>query len=156
MLYTLVFTLAGGVITNADAPATLPSNAAQSGSLDPARQWALAASAILCERNGGSHLLLGEVEKDASRHIPAFIRDLRTGPWLVGNRQDLFDRLSWVDEAGQRKEFDDLGKIVSSLSAEGFDQGASWCIAGRPQEPVPPPLRARALSETWQRRTSGL
>lgn len=81
--------------------------------LTPAQKWALAASALLAERNRARHDVLGELEP-----TPANIRGWKRGLrlwWGVHTRADLLARLRWLEEQGHRKEFERLGDVLGSL-----------------------------------------
>jgi len=80
------------------------------------RSWALAASALLTERNGerhdrlaGSDLTTGEAER---------VRRLLTDWWDVTDRRGLLDALKWIQNAGHRERFARMGEQLAILTAE--------------------------------------
>ena len=77
--------------------------------------WALAADALLTERNGEKHDSLAGMERTATniRLIKDRIRD----SWDINSRSDLLDTLKWLEQGGHRAEFEEMGKQVSSMSA---------------------------------------
>lgn len=79
------------------------------------KNWALAASALLTERNGQRHDLLGGSERtDANvKNWKQIMRDW----WGINSRADLFMVLKWLDEGGHRQDFEQLGEFSRSLSA---------------------------------------
>jgi Protein of unknown function (DUF1266) len=77
------------------------------------KEWALAVSALLTERNGGRHdLLAGYPRTSAS---VADTRRLLREWWGVRGRRDLLGTLHWLEEGGHRKGFEQLGASVAGL-----------------------------------------
>lgn len=73
------------------------------------QKWALAASAILAQRNGDKHDLLGGRERTPDNIN--YARRLLAGSWGVRNRQGLIDTLRDLRETGWRAEFTRLGTM---------------------------------------------
>lgn len=80
------------------------------------KRWALAASAMLTERNRHRHDLLGGAEQsDATVRAT---RRLLSEWWGVNNRDDLLRALKWIDDSGHRTEFERLLAKLTPMSAE--------------------------------------
>jgi Protein of unknown function (DUF1266) len=81
-----------------------------------AQAWALAASAILTERNGQRHDLLGGSERNPANaeHWKRILSDW----WGVRNREDLLSALEWIDDGGHRINFEKLGIFLGSLDEQ--------------------------------------
>lgn len=84
--------------------------------LSPQRSWALAASAVLTERNGqlhdrlaGAHLTAREAEK-ARRTLGEW--------WGVTDRASLLDSLEWIQKTGHRERFARTGEQLATLTSE--------------------------------------
>src|SRR5262245_32753853 len=86
--------------------------------VDP-KQWALAASAILHQRNGDRHDLLGGRELNPEN--AAYARELLGGSWQARDRQALENALEWVRESGQRGEFNRFGRMAVAGMEPGPD-----------------------------------
>jgi hypothetical protein len=84
--------------------------------LMPAEEWALAASALLAERNGHRHDLLGGIVA-TEPEVKRWKYRLRNW-WSVNNRTDLLMTLKWLNEEGHRKYFEQVGAELTALSAE--------------------------------------
>jgi hypothetical protein len=84
------------------------------------KAWALAASAVLTERNGQRHDLLGEAEPTDAIIIDT--KKLMYDAWGIANRQDLFNVLRWIDEKGHRIEFEKAGSSISSFSPRQYEE----------------------------------
>jgi hypothetical protein len=80
------------------------------------KRWALATSAMLTERNGGRHDLLGGAER--SEGEVRATRRLLSEWWGVDHRDDLLRALKWIDDGGHRAEFDRLRAKLTPVSAE--------------------------------------
>lgn len=80
------------------------------------KMWALATCAVLTERNRGRHDLLGGCER-TERNIEAWQGSLREW-WGIEGRADLFETLFWLQSGGHRRQFDGLGKHITSLSPD--------------------------------------
>ncbi|MDP8248671.1 MAG: DUF1266 domain-containing protein [Candidatus Tritonobacter lacicola] len=80
--------------------------------------WALAASALLAERNDERHDLLGGRERIA-KDMEMWRAGLVKG-WNVGDHEDLLATLRLLEEEGDRKEFTELGAHVTSLSKRKY------------------------------------
>lgn len=80
------------------------------------KAWALAVSALLTERNGERHDLLGGVEPTAE-NIEC-IKERLKGAWNIESRADLLSALDWIEGGGQRAEFETKGAYLASLNAE--------------------------------------
>lgn len=79
------------------------------------KNWALAASALLTERNGQRHDLLGGSERTEA-NVKNWKQTMRDW-WGINSRADLFMVLKWLDEGGHRQDFEQLGEFSHSLSA---------------------------------------
>ena len=84
--------------------------------LSPQRAWALAAAALLTERNGefhdrlaGSHLTAREAEQ---------ARRLLRQWWGVNDRASLLDSLGWIQKTGHREKFARTGKQLAALTPD--------------------------------------
>lgn len=78
------------------------------------KAWALASAALLTERNRERHDLLGGRERTEET-----MKRWRAGMvdgWGIGSREDLLRTLGSLEEGGDRKEFEELGAHVTSLS----------------------------------------
>jgi len=84
---------------------------AQSAAMAPEKSWALAASAILTERNGDRHDLLGGQPRTSENIAEA--ADLLKRSWSVTDRSDLLDSLSNLRDGGHRASFNRLGKLAA-------------------------------------------
>ena len=80
--------------------------------------WALAASAILTERNGERHDLLGGSERTPA-NSEGWKRSLSDW-WGVHNREDLLSALQWIYDGGHRSNFERLGIFLESLNEEQY------------------------------------
>jgi hypothetical protein len=98
-------------------PTTVPSDDAKNWT--DAQRWAIACSAVLCEINHRSHLLLGEVPKTPA-NATMMRQELRDGLWEINSREDVLDRLDWIDHAGQRNDFEEFSGRVQKLSDAEF------------------------------------
>lgn len=98
------------------AAAPQPGALARNGSAPvPAQKnWALAASAILTERNGQRHDLLGGSERTEA-NVKAW-KQIMSDWWGINSRADLFTVLKWLDEGGHRQDFEQLAEFSRSLS----------------------------------------
>jgi hypothetical protein len=84
--------------------------------LSPQRAWALAAAALLTERNGqlhdrlaGSHLSARDAEE---------ARRLLREWWDVTDRASLLDSLGWIQTTGHREKFARSGKQLAALTRD--------------------------------------
>jgi hypothetical protein len=102
----------------ADAPKFIPKKMIIS--TETQKAWALATSAVLTECNGTRHDLLGEVEPTDAIIIQT--KKMMYDAWGIANRQDLFNVLRWIDEKGQRIEFEKLGSLISSLNPKQYEE----------------------------------
>lgn len=82
------------------------------------KAWALAASALLAERNDERHDLLGGRERVA-KDMEMWRSGLVKG-WNIGDREDLLAALRSLEEEGDRREFTELGAQVASLSKRKY------------------------------------
>lgn len=93
---------------------------AQPPVLEAQKGWALAASAILTQRNGQRHDLLGGSERTV-----ASVREwkrIMSEWWGINSRADLLAALKWLEEGGQRQDFEQLGALVESLSPTQLEE----------------------------------
>ena len=97
-----------GSILRLAGAALLP--AVLAAAVPPEKSWALAASAILAERNGDRHDLL-EGRPRTPENIAYAFRLLRRS-WSVADRNQLLDALHDVRETGYRQYFTRLGKLA--------------------------------------------
>jgi hypothetical protein len=77
--------------------------------------WGLAASALLTTFNGGQNDLLGTLPPTAQN-----VRDEKNALadwWGVENRKDLLDMLVWIDQGGQRKNWEEMAAYIAGLSS---------------------------------------
>lgn len=98
---------------------TLPA-APSSASLDAQKSWALATSAILTERNGQRHDLLGGTQRTEAS-IREWKQTLRQW-WDINGRADLLATLKWLEEGGHRQDFEQLGALVKSLTPAQYQE----------------------------------
>lgn len=108
------------------------------------KKWALATSAILTERNGQRHDLLG-----GSEPTPEVIKEWKkilVDWWGINNRVDLLQDLIWLQEEGHRYEFDKTANYISSISDEEFDKIMKSFWYGTEQKD-----RFRIVKENYER-----
>jgi len=80
------------------------------------KEWALAASAVLTERNHQRHdTLAGVALNDQQRQ---FSRQTLQAWWNVGSRDELLAALAWIDQGGHRQEFAALGARTAQVPAD--------------------------------------
>lgn len=72
------------------------------------------------KNNGGQLDILGGNER-TSEHIQGWRRSLSEW-WGVGNREELLETLNWIEEGGQRKDFDELAEVISTASPKQLDR----------------------------------
>jgi hypothetical protein len=77
------------------------------------KAWGLAVSALLTERNGGHHDLLGEYPP--STESIAGTKRVLSHWWGVEDRAGLLQTLSWLDREGHRTDFEARGQRLSAL-----------------------------------------
>jgi len=80
------------------------------------KMWIWATCALITESNWERHDLLGGVEPTPGE-IEKQKRALREW-WSVHDRQSLLDTLKWLAREGHRRDFEDLGARIQSLSPE--------------------------------------
>lgn len=80
----------------------------------PARDWALATSAVLTTRNGERHDILGGQERTDT--AVAQVRDLLDRWWGVRDRDSLVRLLDWLEREGHRVPFAQLGADLGRRS----------------------------------------
>ena len=80
------------------------------------RSWALAASALLTERNGGRHDRLASFERTAS-HVQQTRRLLEEW-WGVIDRASLLASLERIEDGGHRASFARMGAELAALTSE--------------------------------------
>jgi hypothetical protein len=96
-----------GLVRPLSALESIDLTAAQKG-------WALAASAVLWERNGDRHdLLAGRELTEANRHSS---QRLLEESWGVRTREDLLGSLLWIHSGGHRQRFQQFGQRLAALS----------------------------------------
>jgi len=81
--------------------------------LSPQRAWALAASALLTERNGElhDHLAGSHLSAKAAEDARRLLREW----WDVTDRATLLDSLAWIQNTGHREKFARTGKHLAAL-----------------------------------------
>jgi len=80
------------------------------------QSWALAAGAMLTERNGERHDSLAgtnRTERDAEQ-----VRGLLRQWWGVRDRASLLSSLDWLEATGHRNDFEVLGQQLARLTPE--------------------------------------
>jgi len=77
--------------------------------------WALAASALLTESNGGAHDRLNEAVPPDAAAIQIYQKFL-VKTWNINNRTELLTALQWLEESGDRTEFEIIGRKIRALS----------------------------------------
>jgi hypothetical protein len=84
----------------------------------PQRAWALAASALLTERNHGRHDLLeaGPPTETYRRTVSGLL----VRWWGIRNRTDLLETLKWLDQTGHRQEFTTMAESLSLVEPGEF------------------------------------
>jgi Protein of unknown function (DUF1266) len=90
-----------------------------SGSQTPSRAqkaWAIAASAILAgfNREPTNTLAAGGLTEEQKIRTRRLLEEW----WGIGNRDDLFGALSWIEQGGHRQVFSALGARASQLGPE--------------------------------------
>ncbi|MCK9555757.1 DUF1266 domain-containing protein [bacterium] len=85
-----------------------------------AKAWALAASAVLTEVNGRSHVLLG-TRKATEKNIEKQRKAIDEW-WDIKTKKDLIGSLRWIKEGGHRKGFEKMGAYISSLNFAQYNQ----------------------------------
>lgn len=88
------------------------------------KQWALATCAVLTERNGGCHELLGGATNRGD------IAEMLQRDWSIDCREDLLGALRSLEYGGHRKGYDDWVSYLDRLSSEQRGQ-ARRHIAGQ-------------------------
>jgi hypothetical protein len=79
------------------------------------REWALGICGILTEMNNGHHALLGgEPVTPENRENQ---KTLLNRWWNVNSRDDLLDKLTWIELGGHRQEFEKFGEALKRLDA---------------------------------------
>lgn len=78
-------------------------------------EWALGCAAILTERNHSRHDLLGTKYR-TPKNIEDCNRFLVESGWDIKNRADLLDSLIWIEDGGNRQNFEQLGRKLQTLS----------------------------------------
>jgi hypothetical protein len=78
--------------------------------------WALAASALLTERNGERHDRLSGTSGNADDREDA--RRLLRDWWGVSDRRSLLDSLEWIEKGGHRHDFALTGQQLTALTPE--------------------------------------
>ncbi|MBL8857107.1 MAG: DUF1266 domain-containing protein [Planctomycetes bacterium] len=84
------------------------------------RAWALLPSAILFERNGMSHVLLGGGQRDAK--YVATVKAMLNDSWEIKTEDDLITQLEWLKSEGHRKAFTRRFKEVAKLSEKDLEK----------------------------------
>lgn len=82
--------------------------------------WALATTAILFERNGQRHDLLGGCVP--SRENVTTTKQTLSQWWGINNRADLLNTLNWIETGGHRESFEKLGAYLASLNKQQFSE----------------------------------
>jgi hypothetical protein len=100
----IIVVLAGGRAAHADQP------------LSPRQAWALAAAALLTERNGDLHDRLAGTRGNAGNGAQA--RRLLKDWWDVTDRTSLLASLEWIEKSGHRQAFERTGQQLASLTPE--------------------------------------
>ena len=90
------------------------------------KQWALALCAILAEQDGDNNDTLGGWDNSLD-HIDAVHHRLVDG-WGIQSRAELLGALVWIEDAGQRRDFDAIRSVLASGSP---DEVASLRRQGR-------------------------
>ena len=102
-------------------PASSPQPARESPArtpLSPAQAWALATSGVLWERNRDRHDTLGGMEPTAENINR--IKQVLSQWWDITSRDTLLEQLEGLDGGGHRREFEEMGPYVESLSGERY------------------------------------
>jgi len=84
--------------------------------LSPQQAWALAAAALLTERNGDLHDRLSGDRGKAGYREEA--RRLLRDWWDVTDRASLLDSLEWIEKGGHRHGFELTGQRLAALTPE--------------------------------------
>jgi hypothetical protein len=97
-----------------------------SSSKAPARaqkEWALAASAILAgfSHEPSSALAAGGMTEAQKTHEKRLLEEW----WSVGNRDDMLNALSWIEQGGHRQLFTALGEHASQLGPDDLKKALS-------------------------------
>ena len=80
------------------------------------RAWALAATAILTERNNHRHDILGGCVRTGAN--VAHWKGVLYNWWNIRDREDLLKTLKWIEDNGHRSDFEKLGSFIASLNDE--------------------------------------
>jgi len=91
------------------------------------KKWALATCAVLTEAREGRHDVLADRKPTLGAQIME--RSALSRWWGIENRMDLFEMLLWLQTGGHRKNFDEMGKRIASLSP-GEIAGMKNAVAG--------------------------
>lgn len=91
----------------------------QTVSLTDTQGWMLGCSAVLFEKNHSRHDLLGG--KQINPRGIAQAKEMLKG-WSVNNRNQLYVRLSWLGQFGDRQEFNNLASRVASLDKVSYQK----------------------------------
>lgn len=78
--------------------------------------WALATCAVLTERNGGRHDMLGGYDR-SPKEIETQ-KDILAKWWNIHNQQELLKALDWIEKGGHRKDFNEIAHALSFTSSE--------------------------------------
>jgi hypothetical protein len=88
--------------------------------LSPAQEWAVATSAILWERNKDRHDVLGIQVQTPENDQRA--NKILSDWWGVTNKETLLRTMRSLQKGGHRRQFEQLGVEVESLSEDQFQQ----------------------------------
>jgi hypothetical protein len=94
------------------------------------KEWGLAVSAVLTERNGGRHDILEEYVRTPAGVVKT--KRVLQEWWGVRNRKDLLETLQWLDDdGGHRRGFEERGMSVARLPAPEWET----LLAGKQSDP---------------------
>lgn len=79
------------------------------------KMWCLAARAVLTQKNGDRHDLLGSAER-TDKEINIWMKNLSEG-WGIEDRKTFFESLRWIKAGGHRRRFLELAAYLSTADA---------------------------------------
>ena len=86
------------------------------------KEWALAVSAPLAGRNGELTDALELRKRSGIKVSTDSVKEILARDWDITDRKSLFNSLTWIDQCGHRKEFEELGKRLQELSPRKLEQ----------------------------------
>lgn len=122
-----VLLLMGACADKSAPPSILESDANYIPFTPVQQKWALATCAVLTQSNGMKHDLLGGCEK-TPENAKTWQEVLRVW-WRINDKAGLLSYLNWIDGGGHRRQFDELGARLATLSEEELEAFKEKSIA---------------------------